>query len=241
MPDDSTAWIGVLVAAGGLAFGLYQYRMNSFNAAQALDRERAIKAADELEKLLADQDVKLALHIIDYEAVDVAIPDPLSGATLTTTKIDRNILRLALQHHSDRATPQTKFNVEKGEMFSPLELQIRRIFDNFLFRLERIETLIRKGVIAKSDFQNLFAYWIELIGEIPGEKDEIDHFGDGRRAAFWAYIRRYKFNGVVRLFQMFGRAAPVGTSYEKAFVPRRNSRQGKGGDSEVRASTRNQR
>jgi hypothetical protein len=220
MSDNETAWVGVMITSAGFAFGLYQYRINSFNAARARSREQAIKAADELENLFKDQDVEIAMRIIDYEAIDIALPNTNAGTSPTYVKINRVDLKSALDHHSDRAPPGKQYNVEKGEMFKPVELQIRYIFDKFFVRLERIENLIRNGVIAKADFQDLFSYWLELIGEIPKAQDQINHFGDGRREKLWRYIRLYKFDCVVRLFQIFGRAAPVGIPPEQAFVAR---------------------
>ncbi len=214
--SEDPAWFGALITGAGLAFGLYQFRMNSRSAEKARTRERAIKAADELEKFHSDEAVVLALRMIDYETADIPVPD-VTGRTITAFPVDRAFLKKALQHHTVRNPSK---NGEKGDLFSLEELRVRSIFDQFFMRLERIENLIRNGVIAPADFHDLFAYWLELIGEHPQDSDAIVHFGDGRREMLWAYIRRYRFNSVVKLFERYGRAAPVETKPEHAFRPR---------------------
>jgi hypothetical protein len=214
--SDDTAWVSILIAGAGLAFGLYQYRMNSWSAEQARTREGAIKAADEIEKFHADENVSLALAIIDYGAMQIPIPDPATGR-MTSVPF---IFRKALEHHTTRSPPGASDEAEKSERFRPEELRLRAVMDQFLLRLERIESLIAKGVIPSKDFGDLFEYWLELIGERPRDIDQLTHFSDGRRRALWSYIRQYRFNGVVRLFARYARAARVGIAPDEAFVRR---------------------
>src|SRR5262249_19243453 len=108
--------------------------------------------------------------------------------------------------------------VEKGELFDDTELTIRDIFDSLLVRLERIESLLRAGVIGRGQFGDLFSYWFKLMAEHPQAEDmTLIHFGDRRRRQLWKYIRSSDCNGVGRLFKRSGRAAPVGTAPDKAF------------------------
>jgi hypothetical protein len=103
-------------------------------------------------------------------------------------------------------------------LFNDTELTIRDIFDRLLVRLERIESLLRAGVIGRTQFGDLFSYWFKLLAERPRAEDMgLTHFGNRRRRQLWKYIRRYEYNGVVRLFQIYGRAAPVGTDPDEAF------------------------
>jgi CRISPR/Cas system-associated endonuclease/helicase Cas3 len=88
--------------------------------------------------------------------------------------------------------------------FPPDEQRNRDAFDVFLGRLERIESLIKNGVISKSNFADHFSYWLKLMDENKPEK--LSHFSDAKRIALWNYIRDYEFNGVIKLFARFGRA-----------------------------------
>src|SRR3954453_22755328 len=115
MSDDS-AWLSALIAGAGLAFGLYQYRMNSWSSEQARTRERAIKAADELEKFHSDEAVALALHIIDYEIADIAVPDVVGGPA-SPFRVDREVLKQALLHHTVR-NPKKGLCAEKSDSFA---------------------------------------------------------------------------------------------------------------------------
>jgi hypothetical protein len=216
---DGTALLGAFVASCGLVFGLYQYLMNSRAAEKARMRERAVKAADELENFYRDDDVKLALRIMEYETLEVPFQARPSGSQLSSVRVNRKVLVEALQHQSVRY--EKGYDEEKGEIYSGVEIQIRETFDSFLFRLDRVQNLIRNEVISKADFHALFSYWLELMGEIPMPADQITHFCDERRRALWMYIRQYQFEGVVRLFEAYGRAAPVGTLPERAFVSRK--------------------
>lgn len=217
MTDDVTGWLGAMVASAGFAFGLYQYQVNSAGTERARCREQAIRAADELEALVADRDVEIVLRLIDYCGGALPMRDAQAPGAATTVTL--GTLLAALDHHGYSGR-SGDFRASEDGLFNPVELEIRRIFDRFLTRLERIETLIGRGVVAPRDFEALFSYWLELIGERPRAGDEIRHVDDALRAKLWTYVRHYRFNGVVRLFQRFGRAGPVGAIGEAAFVRR---------------------
>jgi hypothetical protein len=100
--------------------------------------------------------------------------------------------------------------------FSEEEKKARDCVDEFLTRLEAIDMLIERGVVSKLDFASQFAYWLELLGELPASSDKINHLSDVHRQELWHYIRRYKFSGVVRLFARYQRA----NAYGEGFTPR---------------------
>ncbi|WP_316189803.1 hypothetical protein [Bradyrhizobium sp. SZCCHNS1054] len=206
-----------LVPAGALALALYQYRINSLNTQRQHRREQAVEAANEMEGF-RDGAAATALKIIDYEDVPIGVG---TGPTQRTVTLDREQLILALEIHSDRAKRLNLHDwahVEKGELFSDTERAVRDIFDTLLVRLERIEALIRARVIGQRDFGDLFSYWLKLLAEQPREEDmKLTHFGNRRRRQLWRYIREYEYNGVIRLFQIYDRAAPIGTDPDNAF------------------------
>jgi hypothetical protein len=196
MMADTASCIGVLIAAAGLAIGLYQFRANS-------TRARAIKAVDEMEGLFKDEAVQRALEIIDYGQVTLQFGKDPNGYALV---VSGELLRRSLVYHGDTGVDEAPAEPGKDERFSADERLIRDTFDTFLVRLERIENLIRNGVITKTDFGDLFSYWLELMGEHPRDSDSLVHFGNQRRKRLWRYIRKYRFNGVVRLFHRYDRA-----------------------------------
>jgi hypothetical protein len=101
------------------------------------------------------------------------------------------------------ATQREKQGKESDTIFFPDEQTIRDAFDQFLGRLERIESLIKNGVMTKADFADHFSYWLKLMDE--NEPQKPTHFSINKRTALWQYIRDYEFNGVIRLFARFGR------------------------------------
>jgi hypothetical protein len=210
--ESAATWIGLVFTAVTAWLAVTQYRRNS-------RRERALKAAEEMEHLHADKNVQLALQIADYGALSIQRSGPDSGARL---HVNSEVLRSALTHHRIRVLELSR-DADRKELFSADEWEIRDIFDGFLARLERIENLMQNGVIARKDFGDLFSYWLQLLGEWPKPGDTIAHFGDSRRRKLWQYIRGYEFNGVVRLFEKYGRAAPAGQPADVAFRPRVHS------------------
>jgi hypothetical protein len=213
--SSATAWIGVVIGAAGLAFGLYQFHVNSNNAERARLRERAVKAVDEMRQFLDDEDVRRVLKIIDYGEVTLHFPSMPQGHEVEVTS---QLLRQSLAHHNKPETSEPQSDWTKTNLFSADQQRIRDVSDNFFGRLERIENLIRNDVVSKEDFGELFSYWLELMGERALQGDELVHFGNQRRQRLWNYIRAYRFDGVVRLFEMYGRAGPVGTD---SFVARK--------------------
>jgi hypothetical protein len=221
MPDPNLGLIAALVPAGALAFALYQYRINSLSSQRQRAREQAIQAANEMEAFRDDAAASLALKMIDYEEISIDVPVDFGADPPQKVRVNREMLILALEVHTDRAKRlnlSSSRPVQKAELFSDTELTIRDIFDRFLVRLERIESLVRAGVIGRKQFGDLFSYWFKLLAERPQAEDMgLIHFGNRRRRQLWKYIRIYEYNGVVRLFQMYGRAAPVGTEPDEAF------------------------
>ena len=212
--SDASSWTQVVITVAGFSLALYQYYRNS-------KRDKAIKVADEMDRFFTDENVQFALEIMDYG--DARLTSPISQTPLI---VSGDLLRRSLAYHEE-ITGQRAADAEAGsakeELFTPEERLVRDTFDVFFTRLERIDTLIGNGVIAEDDFGQLFSYWLELMGEWPRDDDTVIHMGNKRRQRLWLYIRNYRFNGVVRLFHRYDRAASVGTPADQAFR-RRNPR-----------------
>jgi hypothetical protein len=194
------------IAVFVLAF--LQYAFNSYRDAQVRRRDRAVKAADEIRDFLKNDSVSGVLRIFDHGEALVKVQN--EDGQVVYVNATRDHLRSSLQHHSDR--------IASGHWFDFVEVQIRQLVDEFLHGLERIEVLIREGVIDHENFGELFSYWLKLLAETPLENDlQISHLRNKTRERLWEYIRRYEFNGVVRLFRSYDRAAPIGTPWAAAF------------------------
>jgi hypothetical protein len=204
--DGMTEWIGwfldgtnlaALVAAASAAGALWQYRRNSVRLKHDIAQRQAVTAFQETLAFLRDKDVQRALSALDY-------------AEPTTMR--------ALRLHA--ATYET----DPAVAFSKQEKDARDCIDHLLTRLEMIDFLIERNVIAEADFENQFAYWLELLGEVPAlpprPADTLVHFSDANRKALWTYIRTYRFLGVVRLFARYGRASTLEAPAETLFVAR---------------------
>jgi hypothetical protein len=199
-------WATFTLAAVTAAAGLRRYWRNSGQAS-------AIKAADEMEKFHTDRSVSIAERLLDYSTCYIGY-EKLSGG-VEKIKIEPQDFHLALRHHSVRrkevpgydperdifAKTASEGNYDPQYVFSGREHYIRDVFDRFLGRLERIEALISKKVIAPEDFADHFSYWLKVIGD---PKEPQTQFSADKRKTLLDYINRYEFNGVIRLFARYG-------------------------------------
>jgi hypothetical protein len=202
-------WATFLLAAFGACLGLYQYWQNS-------KQTTAIRAADEMERFGSDEKVAVAEHLIDYSPSFILYKD--SSGNIQETIVGPMDFHLALRHHSVGRHEVPGYDRDKDifankkdlseqackNLYSGREMYIRDVFDRFLARLERIEALISKGVISADDFADHFSYWIKLIGDNSDQKN-LTQFSAERRETLLKYIKRYEFNGVIRLFARYGR------------------------------------
>jgi hypothetical protein len=209
MPDSNAAsFLGLGLTAAGLAFGLYQYRMNSQEAQQARRRERAVTAVKLMKDFYEDANVTFAMQLLDHGRAQLGGIGEVVVADLPD----------ALARHWAKSSDELLDGATKKGPFTAKDRAIRTAFDGFLVQLESIEHLIVNGVIGSRNFGELFSYWLMLIGEIARRDDNIAHLSDHARHALWTYIRVYQFDGVVNLFARYGRAGPVGT--DDRFVSR---------------------
>lgn len=226
MPDTELAallgeiatGVGLLGTAGSALWAVLQYHRNSKDQQAERARTKAVNAASEMEIFHNDDAVQSAMSMIDYcEMPDYTMPGN-AMPEVPPLFINPGEFSAALRNHTDSIKSlATNPTSEKSELFTTNERKIRDLIDGFLGRLERIDNLIARGVIDAGDFERLFSYWLQLIGEIPQPGDTLNHFDDARRRALWQYIRTYRFDGVVRLFGRYGRAATVAADPDAAF------------------------
>ncbi len=215
-------WIGVTISAvgavstaAGVLAALWQYRRNSLESRRRDRRDKAVVAANEMEVFGRDPAVKNALAMLDWDppVLQLAMADGTSRAV----RVDADLFIAALRSNQAPVHEGWPWLPEedrrrlaeaagKGGGFTPEETAIRSAFDRFLDRLERIETLIERDVISAEDFETHFAYWLELMGEVPSAS--LNHFAPLKRAALWGYIDHYRFSNTRKLFARYKRAAP---------------------------------
>lgn len=211
------------VPALALAFGVYQYRLNSQNEERKRAREKAIEAANEVAAFRREPNSDLALKLLDYQDMRIRSAGEETGSVSWTITPDK--LARALRYHVDNEQHSGDNSSESREGprgFSEMELRVRDIFDDFFTRLERIDGLISADVIDQGQLGDLFSYWLKLMGERPLSEDmTLTRFEDPQREVLWRYIRMYEFNGVVRLFARYGRADKQGIDPKVAFRAKR--------------------
>jgi hypothetical protein len=103
-------------------------------------------------------------------------------------KVDRKILRLALQYHGFRIIDPGK------DKYSRTEVAIRDSFDHFLSYIERFEQFMKAGLINKNDIEPYMDYWIKAITE------EIE---EDVRNSIYHYINQYNFKETQDFFIRF--------------------------------------
>ena len=82
---NAVALLGVALTAAGLAFGLYQYRINSEQAELSRRRERAVTATKQTREFLADPNVRFVMDLMDYG--EAAFVDGDSKKSFSTTEL----------------------------------------------------------------------------------------------------------------------------------------------------------
>lgn len=223
MADCDSSWLidnlPVITALAGAGWGLLQYQRATDAALGARRREQAVTAANEMSLFLEKPDVKAALRMIDWNSGQIQVVDD-EGVT-RKLPFSRLILRLALRHHSigrqavegydpsrdrflEEARAYDKSDEQMRIYFSNDEQAIRDIFDAFLSRLERMETLIECGVISDDLFKKHFGYWLKAMAENKIFDGSTTFSNRKTHRSLWNYIRLYQSEGVIRLFRRYG-------------------------------------
>src|SRR6202011_5413637 len=164
--------------------------------------------------------VKTALILIDWGARHVKLLDDgseQSGRVLVT----RQMQVRALLPHSLRnlASDPILFHVNAEgsddtlRQYTPAEAVIRDCYDAFLDGLEAFSNYVRTGLISIDSLRPYLQYWIDDIHAEAKDADEA-----AWSAALATYITFYRFEGVLWLFEKFGRnIGPSSASY-KSFI-----------------------
>ena len=177
--QDVISLVSVILALGGLAFGLYQYYI-------AQKWKRAEFAAQQLEKLSADPELDLCCKLLDWAIRISPVPEKYAALTDEKTYVhDWRILHQAMlpEESSDKADWDWQHTM------------YRDTFDKLFNYLERINHYISINLISERDVTTL-RYWLEQISDprfLPPDK----------RTLFLRYIERYKYQGVLEMMRRF--------------------------------------
>ncbi len=149
-------WVGIAIALFGASSALAQYVANS-------NRTRAIRAADEIDALLASEAAKIILKLLDWESAHVAMRD--ETGTLRQVYVNEQNFLLAIRVHTEKRSSVANYQQEaeiSGDdvFFLQDEENLRDLMDQFLSKLQRIESLMKNGIIKQDDFDVQFCQFM---------------------------------------------------------------------------------
>ena len=181
--QDGVAVVSAAIGIGGLLFGLRQY-----SAAEKWKRSEF--AAKHLEELSGDARLQLCCKMLDWSIRRVPVPEEYRALTPEQTFVhDWRILAEAMAPES----PASRFEWQ--------HTLYRDLFDHFFEYLERIEHYLSIGLFSVGDVSSL-RYWLAELAD--------PRFLDGPdKLVFFAFLRRYEYDGVLALMRTFGIGVPA--------------------------------
>jgi hypothetical protein len=181
------ALVGALLS---FIWGVYQYLM-------AQRWKSAEFALNELSKVYEHPNTKLVHRMLDYNACKLTLQ---IGEQEEEIYFDDARLHWMLRPH------------EVNGKLSQADMAVRDAFDRYFLDLERINYLMRIGMIDKKAVYPYFGYWITIMGRKNGKRKPQETI-----LAIHNYLHYYKLSGVISLFLRFG----FFTSFDKKlkYVP----------------------
>jgi hypothetical protein len=153
--DSIELVLKVIVGTG--AFWLFFEGLQRYKKDQIWKRNEFV--AKEIDKFTSDRMVRLVMSILDWGNRYVELfPDrPIYEERFV--RVDRNILKLAIQHHNYRSPDAEQIR------FSRTEVAIRDYFDQFFSYFERFDQFVVAGMITTSELAPYLKYWINVIAD----------------------------------------------------------------------------
>lgn len=146
--------------------------------------------AKEMKDFMSDKMVINAMFMLDWGERYIELFPNKSTYEERFAKVDREILKSALQFHDLRS------KVEGEVRFTEIEVAIRDTFDQFFLYFERFYHFIEAGLITSNELKPYLNYWLESIAT----DIETDV-----RYTIYDYLDGYKFSGTQQLFEEFGK------------------------------------
>ena len=178
---DYVALLGVIAGLIAFLVGLIQY-------VRAQLWKRAEFVAKEIKEFESKPSVKLAMQMLDWNARRYKLFPEKQPAEQEAVVTDKT-LSSALVPHEDR----------EPTVFTPVEVCIRDIFDQFLDGLERFEHFIESGLVTHKEFYPYLIYWIKIIGDRNSGRKPPEFYD-----SFWKYLDSYGYSGVQKLLGRYG-------------------------------------
>ena len=171
----------VIAAAGGLY--LFFIGLKRYLNDQIWKRNEFV--AKEIKEFTSDKMAQNIMSIFDWGSRYVELFPNKPNYDDRFVKVDRQILKSALQFHEIRDSDSSK------KRFTPTEVAIRDNFDCFLFYFERFEHFIEAGLITAKELEPYLRYWIDTISE--DMESDVRNFINH-------YIDRYEYKGTQSFF-----------------------------------------
>lgn len=146
--------------------------------------------AKEIKDFTTDVMVKNAMYILDWGARYIQLFPDKQNYEDRYVKVDRDILKKALQFHELRIKEEGK------ERFTATEVAIRDTFDHYLNYFERFYQFIEAKLLTKKELEPYLNYWINSLTV---------QMEESSRNVIYHYINSYGFTGTQKLFKEFGK------------------------------------
>jgi len=146
--------------------------------------------AKEIKEFTNDRTVKVVMSILDWGNRYVELFPDRPNYDDRFVRVDRSILKMALQYHKFRDPDPEKIR------FTKTEVGIRDYFDHFFSYFERFDQFVVAGLITIKELEPYLKYWIDVISQ-DLEEDVRDFM--------YHYINIYGYSGMQRLFRLFGK------------------------------------
>jgi hypothetical protein len=159
--------------------------------------------AKEMKDFNNDIVIRNAMYILDWGARYIQLFPDKPNYEDRYVKVDRSILKRALQFHPLRIKEEGK------DRFTATEVAIRDTFDHFFSYFERFNQFIEAGLLTKEELEPYLRY---LINSIATEMEE------SSRNVIYHYIHSYGFSGTQNLFKVFGKDILPKTDIESTIM-----------------------
>jgi hypothetical protein len=159
--------------------------------------------AKEIKDFTSDNIVRNAMFILDWGSRYIQLFPDRPNYEERFVKVDRNLLKSALQFH------ELKIKEEGKDRFTTTEVAIRDTFDHFLSYFERFNQFLAAKLLTKKELEPYIVYWINALST------EIE---ENSRNVIYHYINSYGFKGTQELFEAFGKNIKPITNIESTVI-----------------------
>lgn len=179
---DILTLTGVILTLLTLLKGIYEYK-------KAQTWKKLEFVAKEIKEFYNDLDNKRAMLLLDWNCIDIPVLDGELDTNPKRITIDDSIILTSLMHHSQK----------NNRPFNKTETLVRKIFDQFFFKLGIFNQFINTGLILEKDIKPYLMYWIELIAKLDSRRKSNELIKQ-----IWIYINMYDNQDVIELCSRFG-------------------------------------